>query len=320
MEMFNNVNALRQSQQRAPLTINTALTQAAQEQADYISQTGNYSHVHGGSSPTSRAMSAAYQTTEWCCSENTHRTQIGKSAWEFWNISRPHYYNMINPKWTEIGLAISNVGPWTGWVLVFGSGSQSAAPAPSLEQASTNTPPASQIVALTSSAPVSGTGGYRVVWGDTLSTIARRYGVAVSDLKAVNGLAGDLIYAGQMLMIPDGQGQVLSASQGQGASSASIATQITSPASGTVMRPGFPIIGTALFDTTQALYYKVEISGGQFGETWVTIGDIHTASASNTQLEFLNAVQPGTYTLRLVIVGTDSNNVSSTSVSFKVSG
>src|SRR5688500_2975503 len=76
-EMFNNINGLRASKQLAPLTINSELTQAAQEQADYISNTGNYAHYHGGSSPMTRAMSAAYQTTEWCCSENTHRTQIG---------------------------------------------------------------------------------------------------------------------------------------------------------------------------------------------------------------------------------------------------
>src|SRR5687767_5920193 len=70
-EMFNNVNALRASKQLVPLTLNEALNRAAQEQADYISNTGNYAHYHGGSSPTTRAMSAAYQTTEWCCSENT---------------------------------------------------------------------------------------------------------------------------------------------------------------------------------------------------------------------------------------------------------
>jgi len=314
--MFNNVNALRASKQLAPLTLNSTLTQAAQEQADYISNTGNYAHYHGGSSPTTRAMSAAYQTTEWCCSENTHRTQIGKSAWEFWNYSRPHYYNMINPKWTEIGLAISNVGPWMGGVLVFGSGVQAAPPEASLAQVPANTPPSVQVAALTSAPTGSAAGSYRVVWGDSLSTIARRYAVTVSDLKAANGLASDLIYAGQMLLIPNGQGQSIVSSQGT--VPANITAQITSPASGTVMRPGFPIMGTARFDSTQALYYKVEISGGQFGAAWVTVGDVHTGSTSDAQLEFLNAIQPGAYNLRLVIVGTDSNNLSSASVSFRV--
>ena len=104
------------------------------------------------------------------------------------------------------------------------------------------------------------------------------------------------------------------------ATDSTITTRITSPASGAVMRPGFPIIGTARFDTTQAQYYKVEISGGQFGDVWVTIGDVHTGSASNTELEFLNAVQPGSYMLRLVVIGIDNSIVSSTGVSFKVGG
>lgn len=311
-EMFNDVNALRQSQGRVPLTINSALTLAAQEQADYISHTGNYAHVHGGSSPTSRAMNAGYQTTEWCCSENTHRTQIGKSAWEFWNISTPHYYNMLNPKWTEIGLATSNVGVWTGWVLVFGSGIQSATPPEPLTQT-----PAQGSAPIAAPTTLATTGAYRVAWGDTLGIIARRYGVTVSDLKVANSLTSDLIFVGQALSIPTGQaGGTLSSLQGAG--SASI-TQITSPASGAVMRPGFPIIGTAYFDTTQALYYKVEINGGQFGDAWVTVGYVHTTSISGGQLEYLNAVQPGSYTLKLVVIDAAANTISSTSVSFTVS-
>jgi LysM repeat protein len=311
--MFSDVNALRQSKGRVPLTINNALTAAAQEQADYISHTGNYAHVHGGSSPTSRAMAAGYQTTEWCCSENTHRTQIGLSAWTFWNLSTPHYYNMLNPKWTEIGLATSHVGVWTGWVLVFGSGIQSPTPTPSITQPIT--PPTTQPI--TQNVALSTGGAYRVAWGDTLGIIASRHGVSVTDLKAANGLYSDLIYTGQTLIIPTGAaGGTTTTSH---ATSPGIITQISSPASGAVMRPGFPIIGTASFDMSQSLYYKVEINGGQFGDTWVTVGYIHTTSISNGQLEYLNAVEPGSYTLKLVVIDAAANTVSSTSASFTVS-
>ena len=38
--------------------------------------------------------------------------------------------------------------------------------------------------------------------GDTLSTIAQRFGVRTSRLKRVNDLAGDVIRVGQVLVIP----------------------------------------------------------------------------------------------------------------------
>ena len=43
---------------------------------------------------------------------------------------------------------------------------------------------------------------YTVVRGDTLYSIARRYGTTVETIKAVNGLSGRLIYIGQRLLIP----------------------------------------------------------------------------------------------------------------------
>ncbi|HXF83586.1 MAG TPA: NlpC/P60 family protein, partial [bacterium] len=43
---------------------------------------------------------------------------------------------------------------------------------------------------------------YRVARGDTLSAIARRFGVSVAALRAANGLRSDRIYPGQRLRIP----------------------------------------------------------------------------------------------------------------------
>ena len=196
-DMFNKVNALRQNLGRTPLTLVPALTTAAQEQADFISNTGNYAHVHGGTSPRTRALAVGYQTTEWCCSENTHRTQVGRSAWEFWNYSQSHFYNMINPKWTEIGVATSSVGSWTGWVLVFGSGVVQPPPTPIAET------PAQETAAPqnASDAPEEDT-VYRILPGDTLFSIATHFGTSVQRLREVNGITGDLIYAGATLIIP----------------------------------------------------------------------------------------------------------------------
>lgn len=46
---------------------------------------------------------------------------------------------------------------------------------------------------------------YMVRSGDSLFTIARRTGLSVAQLKAANGLRGDLIHTGQVLMIPGTQ-------------------------------------------------------------------------------------------------------------------
>jgi LysM repeat protein len=47
---------------------------------------------------------------------------------------------------------------------------------------------------------------YYVQYGDTLFSIAQHYGVSVEALRAANGLYGNLIYAGQALTIPTGNG------------------------------------------------------------------------------------------------------------------
>jgi LysM repeat protein len=41
-----------------------------------------------------------------------------------------------------------------------------------------------------------------VASGDTLSGIAQRFGTTIVALKAANGLSGDLINVGQVLIIP----------------------------------------------------------------------------------------------------------------------
>jgi LysM repeat protein len=43
---------------------------------------------------------------------------------------------------------------------------------------------------------------YQVVQGDTLSTIASTHGTSVDALRSANGFSGDMIYAGDSLVIP----------------------------------------------------------------------------------------------------------------------
>jgi penicillin-binding protein 1C len=86
---------------------------------------------------------------------------------------------------------------------------------------------------------------------------------------------------------------------------------ISSPAEGQTVSGDVPIMGTAQFGSNQATYYKLELSGGQFGESWVTLGEVHPNSVVNGQLEVLpgSRLQPGTYALQLIVVGLDGNYV-----------
>jgi membrane-bound lytic murein transglycosylase D len=45
---------------------------------------------------------------------------------------------------------------------------------------------------------------YRVRRGDTLSAISKKFGVPLRDLRAMNNIRGDRIYAGQEIYLPDG--------------------------------------------------------------------------------------------------------------------
>jgi N-acetylmuramoyl-L-alanine amidase len=69
----------------------------------------------------------------------------------------------------------------------------------------------------TSAAPATATGGYVVQPGDTLSAIAARAGVSVSELSAGNGLdPNGTLLAGATIMIPGGGGSsVMSSAEGQ---------------------------------------------------------------------------------------------------------
>ena len=77
---------------------------------------------------------------------------------------------------------------------------------PGNPSAATPTPPT--LIIVTPTPPDSGRDGggnaiqYTVVQGANLTSIAARFGTTVSAIKAANGLTSDLIYVGQVLIVP----------------------------------------------------------------------------------------------------------------------
>ncbi|TYS17842.1 LysM peptidoglycan-binding domain-containing protein [Rossellomorea vietnamensis] len=91
------------------------------------------------------------------------------------------------------GVSVSSLKSWNGLSsdLIF--------PGQKLKVSASGSAPAAPAKAVKSSSSNGGT--YTVVSGDTLSHIAKRYGVSVQQIKSNNGLSSDLIRVGQKLSI-----------------------------------------------------------------------------------------------------------------------
>ncbi|MGW8318142.1 MAG: transglycosylase domain-containing protein [Candidatus Promineifilaceae bacterium] len=88
--------------------------------------------------------------------------------------------------------------------------------------------------------------------------------------------------------------------------------RITSPKSGDKVSGIVPIVGTADFDPTRVQFYKVELGMGDPQDPqWVTLGEVGRTPVVNGTLEMLHAdaLPPGDYLLRLIVVQWDGNYV-----------
>jgi penicillin-binding protein 1C len=84
--------------------------------------------------------------------------------------------------------------------------------------------------------------------------------------------------------------------------------RITSPRPGETVTGTVLVSGVANWQPGQATFFKTEIQGPQFPQ-WVTFGDVQHTPVINGPLGQFGAsgLQPGTYKLRLIIVGLDGN-------------
>jgi penicillin-binding protein 1C len=84
---------------------------------------------------------------------------------------------------------------------------------------------------------------------------------------------------------------------------------ISFPSPGQALMGHVPVLGTAQFDAGEIAYYKLEIGAGSRPTEWTTFGTTHATPVQDGVLEQLNAdaLTPGEYVIRLVLVRHDGN-------------
>jgi len=185
-DLLGRVNALRASLGRAPYTLNSALSAAAQDQAQWMASTGSISHTRpDGSGPRSRAAAYGYPSAQ--VSENIYggTNATTDSAWNFWINSGIHYAGLVNPNYNEVGIGVASSGWGSTYVMVFGNSG-----GPSFAAVSANTTgggasgPPSYVVGTDEHGNIM----HEVQPGDTLGDIALIYGYTWDDLPAMMAL------------------------------------------------------------------------------------------------------------------------------------
>jgi uncharacterized protein YkwD len=216
-DLFNRTNALRERRGLPPYRMNAALTAAAQDQANWLVESGRRGHFRpDGSRPSTRAAVAGYVTTQWCCGENYYMSidATPDMVWDFWRASPSHRVNLLHRTFDDVGFGMATNGTRISYVMVFGDGADNdpaPPPASTTEQPVGGDPsvapsPGDPSIASTNSDPAAAaTGGttYTVAPGENLYRIALRYGTTVAALSAANGISDPTrISVGQVLTIP----------------------------------------------------------------------------------------------------------------------
>ena len=195
--LMTEVNALRAQNGLPPFTYNEQLSGAAFEQADWMIRNWSYQHVHGGSTPTTRAIAAGYADYEWCCSENTFLSinSTPEASLAFWIRSRPHYRQLLSEDFDEMGIGWAIGASHTGQVLVFGKRGNGGVE-----------PEAPAVVEPAAPAGADGcVAQHRVSSGENLYRIALRYNTTMTAIATRNSITDYArIFVGDTLCIPSG--------------------------------------------------------------------------------------------------------------------
>jgi uncharacterized protein YkwD len=119
-DLLQRINALRNQNDLSAVKLNTSLATAAQLHSQDMAKTGNVSHTGAdGSQPTQRISAAGYGGSQ--------RDEIiyGGSAnpndpWYYWTNDRRSANMILNPIYTEVGIAAVTAGNQTYYTITFG--------------------------------------------------------------------------------------------------------------------------------------------------------------------------------------------------------
>jgi LysM repeat protein len=198
-----DINRMRAQYGIHPLAVHPLLTMAAQAHVADMAANANYSHYGtDGSTVEMRVSRTGYGSFD--VSENWVSVNDPSGAIGWWMNSYIHRNNLLNPKWTHVGVGMQgdSRNGMTIFVAVFGRDSAeggqllAAAAVPDAAPAAVAAPAATQV-------PQGGM-DYYVQPGDTLSGIAQRFGMGWDRIAGINGLAEhSVLQIGQSLRIPN---------------------------------------------------------------------------------------------------------------------
>ena len=215
-DLINEVNSLRAENDLPSYSVNPTLMKIAQTHADYIASNGVLTHFNAsGQSPYQRALDAGYSVAGNLSlggdfAENIHSgaNLSPEGAVTFWMGDSVQKAAMLSSDLQDVGAGMAIADGITYYVLNFGSESDTPA------ATSTPTRPSSEVVISTAGAfgtkevivyistpQENGDVYHTVLKGEGLWSIAIAYGTTVEQIKLLNGLATDEIFAGQLLLV-----------------------------------------------------------------------------------------------------------------------
>jgi LysM repeat protein/uncharacterized protein YkwD len=201
-QMVRLTNHARAQRGLYPYLLNPVLSQVAQSHVNDMIASGRLGHVGSdGSRAPARVRRAGFVAS--IVSENWVYSRTMQKAFSWWMADRPHFENLMSPRFKEIGVGMASHPSGWGqvWVMVFAT-SADGSTAPEAAMLTDGAEAALAADAATTETP-DASATYVVQPGDTLEAIGRRLGIAWTLIAQLNDIKDPTrLQVGQVLDIP----------------------------------------------------------------------------------------------------------------------